>query len=74
MTTTRMRKARPRQFKVWLAGQDCDRLFGSARRRGEQPEELLRRLIHVVLRDELLTAVLDEDERSDAPAVEDAAS
>ena len=34
MTKQRIRKARPRQFKVWLAAQDCDQLYLHARARG----------------------------------------
>jgi hypothetical protein len=69
MTEQRIRKARPRQFKVWLAAQDCDQLYLHARARGiARPEDLLCEILHIVLRDDLLNAVLDDGERSDAPA------
>ena len=57
-------KARPRKFTVALASQDCDRLYLACRARGgELPKELLYRLVHTVLRDDLVEAVLDDERK-----------
>jgi hypothetical protein len=48
-------------IKVKLNRADCRALSAAARARGMMPKGLARKLLHVVLHDRLIDAVLDED-------------
>ena len=47
-------KARSRTFKIWLAADDCERLYVVSRHRRVMPEQLLQALIRIVLRETLI--------------------
>jgi hypothetical protein len=65
----RPRQQRSRTFKVWVSGDNCERLMAAASKRGTPPDRLLEALVHHVLEGYLVDAVLD-----DRPAEEVVAS
>jgi hypothetical protein len=50
-----------RIYRVSLTGEDWACLAFAAHHRGVEPRDLLLQLVHVVLRDGLINAVLDDD-------------
>jgi hypothetical protein len=49
-----------RIFKIKVVEVDCERLYYLARKRRTSGEALLSKMIHIVLRDDLVAAVLDD--------------
>jgi hypothetical protein len=49
-----------RIFKIKLVDVDCERLYYLARKRRMSSETLLSNLIKIILRDDLIAAVLDD--------------
>jgi hypothetical protein len=45
----RPRQQRSRMFKVWVSGDNCERLMAAASKRGTPPDRLLEALVHHVL-------------------------
>jgi hypothetical protein len=57
----RPRQQRSRTFKVWVSGDNCQRLMVAASKRGVTPDRLLETLVRYVLEGGLIEAVLDDD-------------
>jgi hypothetical protein len=49
-----------RIFKIKVVEVDCERLYYLARKRRISSETLLSKLIHIILREDLVAAVLDD--------------
>jgi hypothetical protein len=52
-----------RIFKIKVVEVDCERLYHLARKRRISSEALLSKLIHIILREDLVAAVLDDEAR-----------
>jgi hypothetical protein len=59
---------RPRLFRILLTAEDCDRLYTICRRRDLKPEPLLTTLLQVILRDNLVNAVIDDEPIANSPS------
>ena len=64
--TDSIKMRRSRRFRVWVARDDCEQLYRIAYERGMPPEDLIEKLLHTVMSEDLTDAVLDDKPESES--------